>query len=461
MFKNAILMLFLSLLVGVFIDFPTACLVLVTYFIFNLLIQIWNRKNYSLSGKVYGAIFICNLAYALACYIYMKSNNFKYLITFDTIDAFLPKTKSFLAESRNYFKIVSLIFSDYKFFDRFQAGYYTFLTFWGSISREIGSDLYFTLQLGSFATCSLGGVFLYKILKINEIEDIKSYKYALIISLFSNLFIFDSFIIRDGLIALLFIYIIYLMHHDITFQIILKFILSIFIMTTLRIETGLFAIIFFPTYLFIYNKSGSIRNVVIYVMSIIVLSIIFIWGFKNYNSLFQLFEDNKSSYTDTVKVGSGTIGMLQRLPPIISDFLSSIYTAIQPFPFWIILVNPYGPLNRPECYNIMGFPFSIAVIFNFYIIFYLTVALFQKYNKKTTTSLRHLYIILIPVFAYLFVQSAVVDPRRVMGVYVVFYLLWAIIHKSASKKFNKKIRIYTMLSFSILQITSMIIFYLR
>ena len=56
-----------------------------------------------------------------------------------------------------------------------------------------------------------------------------------------------------------------------------------------------------------------------------------------------------------VAKGSGIIATLQKLPPIISDFFSVIYTAIQPMPFWLKL-NPSSSYSIPECYNIMAFP---------------------------------------------------------------------------------------------------------
>jgi len=221
----------------------------------------------------------------------------------------------------------------------------------------------------------------------------------------------------------------------------------------LRLESGLFAFIFIPLYLLHIFKILTKTEKIFYSFLLFsVYYVIYIIVIGNYERLSEAYQLNQESYIINVAGGSGVIGSLQSLPPIISDVLSVVYTAIQPIPFWAKLYTS-GSYNIPECYNIMAFPTAIAGFFNFASIFYVFRGIIVK-NINTNRTLKWLVFISI---LFLFLQSEVVSQRRVLFSYTIFYVVASLSYINTNKKTKHRLNMFILLAYFLINVLALLI----
>src|SRR5690606_17190557 len=147
----------------------------------------------------------------------------------------------------------------------------------------------------------------------NNIEDKKSYQYALIICLFSIVFFYSTQLLRD--IHVMFFYLLgmYLAFNK-EFSLInfLKIFLVIIISCTLRIETGLFLFLLLPIYIISSLEKSNKKDYTIF-FSIIISVLFIIFIIVNFNQIFNILSQNSEIYFESDK-GDGVIGNLQKIP---------------------------------------------------------------------------------------------------------------------------------------------------
>lgn len=440
----------LMLFVAVITNLQTA---LLTFFVLCLMcgfLYVVNLSDRKRIISLYILFFSCNVIYVLLCNIYMHFYGYNYLLAYDTKNVILPTLNEFLNKNVNLIDVIRNIWSDYSFFDRFQTGYYTHMAVWGWIANKYNCDFYYTIQLSHLTVGAIIPILIYIILKNWITESKKAYIYSVIIGLSSIIFYYCNIILRDVFICVLMLYIFNICIKGFTYKGLLKIAVALFIMTTFRIESGLLCTIFIP----VYFLSTSNRNSTFFKICIgfIVLLGVVVYVYSNYfGEISLLYHNNYEAYSEGVSEGKGVIATLQRLPPIIGDFLSILFTAVTPIPCWVKLFEDFNP-SRPECYNIMNFPMIPAVFFNTYIVIYLLAFVFRR-KFIILKNIKPLYILMIPGTVFLMLQSAVVAQRRIMGVYVLFYVLWAIVHYNSPNKTNKKVLSYSIVIFSLLQFT--------
>ncbi len=442
------LFLLSSILVCI-IDVKLLILLIPLWCVVFFLPPIFSSKGSGGSVKVLSIVFGLGLVYITLCQIYMMAYNYDYLLAHDTFDVFLPRLKDFMMGSQSYGETLSRIWKDYVFWDRFQVGYYSFLAFWGTIANGIGANFYACLQIGNLFICSFGAVLLNSILQYHNINARDSQRYAIIISLITPLFIYSTMILRDGLIALIYVYMIYVCHKQFNWLNVLKLFIAAYVCTTLRIETGLFSVLFIPFYFLINWKSIShnIFTILILVIFAVYSSLLLTTILSNVQEVSQ---NNYNNYSDAVDQGDGVIGFFQRIP-IVGPFASIIYTALMPMPCWARLTLEYWPGGWPEVYNAMQFPTMISAFFQLYVIMYLVCFLFSKQSIKTKTRNAIWWLMLFATI-FLYVQSAVVEQRRILGAYCVFYIIWAIAHHSSSSNYNRNVFVGSVVCFGVLQL---------
>lgn len=449
-------MALLVVLVALLLSPASALLTFFFYFLFIAIISsfyINKRAELEYVLTVYSVVFIANLAYVLLCQKYMQHHNYNFLLYYDTIDVFLPNTHDYIRYNSNLFAALKDIWGGYDIFNRFQAGYYTILTLIGFIAKVFGADLYYSIQLGSLAICSLLPIVLYRILRLQNVSCRESSFYSIIIALFSVSFIFSNVILRDGMVALMIIYLIYLCLKEVSTINIVKIVAVIVAIISFRVETGLVCVIFIPFYL--WNNRKQLQRFVF--ISLISLGITFalLWVLWTNNTIItSLYHNNYDWYSAHVDEGVGMIARFQRLPPIISDVFSVIYTFLQPLPCWLRMAPSYN-ITLPECYNIMNFPNVFSAFFNFYILVF-TVFYLCDSGKSFKNSCKLIYKswmwVLIPICIFLFVQSSVVEQRRIFGVYLYLYIMWALAHHCQDNRWNRRVLIISVLGFLVLQI---------
>lgn len=445
-----IVFLILALSVGIFIDIPSVFLTVILLFVGVILVQLSNKNEKELI-KVFVFSFVCSLFYTLICYIYMKTHNYDKLLINDT-EYYIEKARSYLG-GNSLRDVIEPIWTDYDAFARSSLGYLSFLTTFGFMAQQTGANLYFTLQLATFAICSFGPVVLYKLLAFYFIEKKYIWSMTVLLTLLPMYFSYSTYILRDGLIALGFYYIIWLLHKSPTPATIMKFALTVAAITTLRTESGYVSILFFPMYLLINNGATKYRHIMV-VAIVAVLGIVGSIALSHMNELLVIYNNNYESYfSDT---GSGTIAAISKIP-VVGGFLAVIYGVVNPMPCctrMFVYFNQAMPFAH--LYNIMAFPSMFYVAFHTYITVYLIRAIFTKSYRNL--NIRTLKIVLIPTTIFLLLQSGIVEPRRIMGVFPVFFLMWTVIYKKMSRSYNKTSFSIFLLIFAFFQVVGFIRF---
>jgi hypothetical protein len=452
---NAILIFvlaILSILTSFFIDISTTFCLLIFYIMGISVLRLRNHLLLSKEIKIYSILFLTGYLYILVSYIYMQINNYNYLLILDTAKTFYPNTKDYLSHG-NIVKSFNEIWNNFTLFKRSNAGYYSILTIFGYISMLIGSELYVSLQIGTLFLTSFTGILIYKISLKSNIDISNSFRNTLYICLCSYFFFYSTLILRDSIIALLFLLICSVFFSSNKFiNVILIFLLSLSIMF-LRVESGLFAFLFIPLYVVhIFKKVSKMLKLYYAFLLFSVLFTIFIVVKDNLEIFFTVYNNNQDNYIADVEEGSGIIGSLQKLPPIISDALSVVYTAIQPIPFWTKL-STSSYYSIPECYNIMAFPTAVAGFFNFASLFYIIRAIIMKHININRT----FKLLLFMAMLFLFLQSAVVSQRRVLFAYALLYIVASLSYINTNKNTKWQYNMFILLSYIVINIIGLFI----
>lgn len=450
------LLFILSIFGSFIVDTQTMIYMWVVYLFGILISTLLNKGEYKTKAiNIYQLLFFSGAIYMLMCYAFMTYHNYTYLLAPDIAGYFLPWTENYINEG-SYWAALSEIWKNYNFFNRFHTGYFTYATFFGFIGQIFNANFYVGQQISVLFLYPFVGILIYRFFRLNNFDDVKSYKYTIIISLFSVIFFFSSQILRDIHILLLYLMGIYLtFKKDFSIVNLIKIIAIIYINTLFRIETGLFLVVLIPAYLLLTLQSSKYKTLV-FTFSALMLFVLFVISVSYINQIQALFANNQEAYVEGITEGSGMIATFQRIP-IIGDLLSIIYNAAQPLPFWSRLefrVQGEGP----ETFNIMNFPLSFASFFNWFVIIYIFSWLLIKAARKSTKGFiskplkYHLWIGLF----FLFMQSAVVEQRRLMAYYIVYYIFFYIIFNRVDKENKRYINIVAVFSFVLLQIVGLV-----
>jgi len=454
------LLIIILYIIGIFIvDVQTMIFMLVVYVIGLGIGSLLNKTYKKDVLKIYSILYTAGAAYMLTCYAYMTYHGYDYLFSPDIASTFHPITQGYLSLG-SYSNSLNDIWRSYAFLDRYQYGYFTYSTLFAFLGNIFNANFYIGQNLSVLFLYSFVGVVLFKLLLINNIDKIKAYKNSLTICLFSIIFFYSFQTLRDIHILLLYLLAIYFTFKE-NFSVanLLKLILVIFICCTFRIESGLFLFVLIPTYLLLSLKNIKQRNYVL-IISLIVGVVFFSLVIPNYKSIDTVLNANQENYVENVeKKGSGVISNLQKIP-IAGNFISIIYNAVQPIPFWGRFTPELARSTTlgKEVYNIMSFPLSIASFFNWFVIVYILFWLFSKGLREKTKdyiSKPLHYQLWIGLF-FLYLQSAVISQRRLMAYYCMFYILFFIVYNHISESDRKQITLTAILSFIALQIIGLI-----
>jgi len=448
MAKNLLLFFLMSIFFMFFIDIWTILFSFLVYILGFLLILFFDKKKYNL--KIYQVVYGVGSIYIYICFLYMSSNNYSYLLAWDIENYFLPQVEYFL-EFNNIFVAQKENWKEFNLLSRYQSGYFSYLIPFAYLSEYLGSNLYISMQFSTLLMASFSSIVINKIMLVNNIGKNYAYKYTLIISLFSVVFFYSTQLLRD--IQVMFFYLLaiyYTFKLDFSFLNLLKIIIIVFISCTLRIETGLFLAITIPIYLYLTIEKTKKRDIAILASILVFLLFVLFIGMK-FTEITHILQKNSDYYLESDK-GSGVIGALQNIP-IIGSILAIVYNAIQPFPFWLKLSDSYD-FDKPEMYNIMVFPLSIASFFNFLVLFFILFFIFNVKIRKNIFPLikKPLILNIYAGFLYLYIQSSVIDQRRLMAYYVVFYILFYIIWMNIMKNDRVRLFLCALFTYIILQL---------
>lgn len=416
----------------------------------------FNKKHINL----YSILFAAGWLYLVLCYLYMKSHNFSWLLAFDAGNVFVPDTEKLLGRGgKSYFDILKEIFSDFQFFSQELYGYWAYLTFWGLLSNAFGVDLYYTLQLSTLFVFPFVGICLDKLLTENGIEESRSFKYTILICLFSIIFFYSSQILRDIHILLFYLIAIRIsIREELKLSNIVKLIIIIFITCLFRIESGLFLVVAIPIYLLV-TLHNSKHFAISVVVSVIILALGIAVFITNSQLILLLADSTYDGYIAGVQDSTGVIGSLQKIP-IIGSILSIFYNAFQPVPFWRCLSSTYNDLfEGAAAFNIMNITRLSASFVNVMTSVFILGWLFSKSIRNNLKGKigKPIKYHMIAGFVFLYIQSAVIDQRRMMGYYCLFYIVFFIIYHYLDAKRRSSLMEISFFLFFMIQLAGSIL----
>ena len=219
----------------------------------------------------------------------------------------------------------------------------------------------------------------------------------------------------------------------------------------------LFLFLLLPIYIISSLEKSNKKDYTIF-FSIIISVLFIIFIIVNFNQIFNILSQNSEIYFESDK-GDGVIGNLQKIP-FLGSFLAIFYNAIQPLPFWIYFNAPLQD-NRPEMYNIMTFPLFFSSLFNWFtLVAIITFSLSKKIKNLIREHLdKTLVYLMFSGLIFLYIQAAVIDQRRLMAYYVIFYIFAFIIFNFISKKDKISLIFITLLTYSAIQLIAFLIKY--
>lgn len=444
-----ILLLFALALSSIFIlDVQTALFSISIYLVGYVVVLSLNKKPFrKIALDLYNVLFSVGFLYLLLCYIYMTNNNYTSLFSYDAPEFFIPQTQNYLLNG-SYANILKSIWGNYIPLSREMPGYFTILTLFGRLSILSGADMYVSLQLSSLLAYTLTGVILYRIFLVNKFTLKESFKYTVLISLFSILFFYSSQILRDVFITLLYLSGVYLIFNK-NFSIftLLKIILIVIVTVFFRIESAMFLALLIPTYLLLSLQRSRQKVYVVMIVGVVGI-VLAVFVIRNMDVLSITYEKNRENYVEGISKGSGVIGTLQKIP-VFGDFASILYNAVQPIPFWNRFYPPKVVKEDWNVYNVMRFPQAFASFFNLIVIIFLFTWLFSKKIRKRlkgsiSTPLQYsLWLGLV----FLLLQSAVISQRRLIAFYCIFYVFFFLIYNKILSVEKRHLSFITILIF--------------
>ncbi len=306
------------------------------------------------------------------------------------------------------------------------GGYYLYIQTLGYIGYSWFDGNHIVLQyLGTAFPGIIGSVFVF--LLIDKLcPNVNSYKYSLYYALLSPMVIECMGIHRDGLIALLYIILIYLWQaKDFKISVVFVQALVAFVLLYLRIEHGLFAFIFIL--LSAYTHTKKTRYIF---LSLLIIPVI-IYGSLIYNLVTTVFDATTSYYElrgeeALQEVNSGLGRYVYQLPPVIKQIVQVILVNVQ-FPPWVYL---------EKSLTLYGFFLGIFVliinVFWSYIFIY-TLVLIHKigFRKLPPKLLLSFFIFLL----FIVLNTSNLTLRRVVCVFPCLYIIWVYIKEFYNPKY--------------------------
>lgn len=441
----------LAIIAGLVLGWPVIVISIFAYFLGNVTCVLFFNKT---SDYIqYKKVFVIGYLFFVLCAIYMVYHDFWWFLSPDTTRFVRRVELMVVGNEGNYFKILSSIFEDYNLFTSEECMFYAYSSLWGVLIWAFGGNFYMCLQLSVLFLYAFSGVLIYKILFLNGISDIKSKKYALIICTFSILLFYSSQVLRDIHIMLMYLSTFYIIFNTKRFSLkdLILLAIIIFITLGLRIESGLFLFTSIPLYLLSALQKSKQKTIVLILTIPITVALIY-FSSKYYNSIMDVYAFNRDHYVDYVAEGSGVIGSLQKIP-IVGPVLSIFYNALLPIPCWSKL-SPSGGIYGLEAYNIMNFPKMTASFLNLMTIIFIFSWLFNKNNRKNLSKSvsKPMRYLLVCGFVFLYLQSAVIDFRRLMAYYCLYYVQFFVIWTNIDKEFRNKLTIRTIIVFYCIQL---------
>lgn len=330
--------------------------------------------------------------------------------TFDEVRYFIPFVNDIISQNISFDKlwIKSL---QYNFGEH--HGYLFYIGSFALFGKIcLGDYNVMQLLLSSVLIGCLYSIFLFKVISIYT-DEAKAFKYTLFYMLCTPIVMSSYVVLRDLLIALIYLIGIYIILKNTTLNKGLPiFILSFLLLLSLRLEHALFFALFIIIY--IYRKYS--RYKVISISLFAISSIIF---FAAIQSTFLTMSDTLATfneYTITHANQAGLAMKLLSLPSPIKEVACSLFSQIFPIPPWVSLLDEIKSV--PDL--IFSLLSMVKTICWFYIAFYTVKYIFTSYKKIKIFKLG--FLLIASIILIVTCSSEYYESRRIMCIYPVIYI---------------------------------------
>lgn len=287
--------------------------------------------------------------------------------------------------------------------------------------------------MNSAFIASLCPIFLYKIIK-QYIPTKESFKYVLVYVVCSFLILSSGKITRDVQINFLYVWGLSILFGSFSIRKLLLLLGIVLITMQFRLEHGLF-MAFMPV-LYIYEKSKEKKNfkyvrklliVLIVLVGVAVASVVIVY--------IQAILSTMEGYVELTRNSADQGGLgkyLLRLPLGIKQVAIVFYSQISPFPSWNSLLESKNIFE-----SIAGFIEMISPFFWFIVCFGTAKYIWVKeYRNNIPTMLMYVGILFI---SFLFANTANMNPRRLVCMYPVLYLIFCYGYHNYPKFFRNNV----------------------
>lgn len=281
-----------------------------------------------------------------------------------------------------------------------------------------GGVLYLTLMHTLFGILSC--TVLYKIL-LKYFTSRDAYKYALLFGVFSLFHFYSAVILRDIIIAFLYLLVLKIILEPFSYRGLFKLIILLLITWGIRLYSGLFIVVFILYYIYVSLGNSKYKPIIVPLFISVFIGIIISSNMVIEQSLEEIRYYQEFS-TERVMASEGLSSYLINLPIGIKQIVLTLYSQFHPFP-------PFSPLLSASTFSqfymsILVFIYSVWWAFIFFpLLIYL---FFKGAFKKIKLEFRLLFIIAL---IFIMVNTAHIDVRRMMPVYPILYLIYLFIKK--------------------------------
>jgi len=327
-----------------------------------------------------------------------------------------------------------------------EGAFFLFGTIGYIADNYFGKNSVFIQSIGVSFIFVLSSLFVYKIFR-NFLSETLAYKYTLLFSLFSPIFYYSPWLLRDIHIAFFYTVGIYLVYKRLSILSIVSFLLLFIITFEFRFEHGLFFLVFFIAHLY-YNREQNMWIKRLWPFFLITgISAFAYILFLNLKTLTETLDvlNYYEEYTTEALTDNSIGAKLYGLPPVVKQVVLVLNSQLTPLPPWVDLNFGNNIFIILAALVLLGVSVYWSYVFLF-IVF--SLVLNFKAFKKFSTS----FIVLIAISVlFLFFNTTNMNVRRVMAVYPVFFIIYALLRENSNDyNKNKTIHIYATLAYILL-----------
>ncbi|MCQ2258764.1 MAG: hypothetical protein MJZ41_12355 [Bacteroidaceae bacterium] len=407
---NLLVELLIAVLLSVFdASLSTFVGLLIIIVLGNISVLLCGKDNRNNASRLFLGIFSI---YSVIAYIYSLSfGPSEWYLVSDSmryIESYAPRT-ILMFDKTDFYKCY------FEFADS-NALYNASLNLWAMLGNTIDdATVYFMTLFQTLFGC-LSGIVLYRILSKN-LEDLDAVKHAFIFMTCSHFLFYSGVIIRDIVIVYFYLRAFEIILNKFSTTKLLEMIAMMVIVWGVRLYSGLYYGGLVAFYIFINTYKTRLKFVTIPLFAI---AMIFVLCSLLGSAISEQTMDELSGYVDMTMESEaskgGLILTLYKLPAGLSQIAIMLYAQMAPFPSYVVMKDVANFSNL-----VMSLTVMVYELFWFLTFYGFVLTIFSKKGLRFLSFDEKM--LLLVAIAFILVNTAHPDIRRMMPVYPIIYYL--------------------------------------